>query len=85
MIVNTPVPVWSTPAGVPERLAWNGHRYRVSDKPTLLELDPSFVTHPPVGGTSIWRFQGTDERGDALVFDVRPERNQEWQLLRVYA
>lgn len=84
MLVNSPVSVWATPAGVPERVVWNGHRYRVSDEPTLLEPDLAFMTHPPLGAPRVWRFQGTDEQGDSLVFDVLPTTDVHWQLLRVY-
>jgi hypothetical protein len=83
-VIDVPVMVWTDDNGVPERLVWGTHRYRVSDTPTLLEPDVSFITHPPAL-PPMWRFQGTDEDGDVRVFDVKVDlARQQWQLLRTY-
>ncbi|MDM4761934.1 hypothetical protein QT381_02805 [Galbitalea sp. SE-J8] len=82
--IGATVTVWTAGDGTPERLVWNRRRYRVSDTPTLLELDWAAITHPP-SGPPIWRFQGTDEQGSTRVFDVRHiDATDEWWLLRAY-
>jgi hypothetical protein len=78
------VAVWTTPRGVPQRLVWNGIRYRVTDTPTRLEPDYSALTHPPPSLDG-WRFQGSDDSGTTLVFDVRLDVDSRvWRLIRVY-
>lgn len=80
------IAVW-TEDGVPVRLVrlvWRSVRYRVTDTPTPLcdELDHPFLTHPhrrQIG----WRFQGTPERGDSLMFDVLVVA-EGWRLLRAF-
>jgi hypothetical protein len=83
-LIGADVAVWTGESGCPERLVWNGRRYRVSDTPTRLEADTSFVTHlPPV--EPAWRFQGITESGECLVFDVGFDTSlQRWCLLSTY-
>ncbi|WP_218624620.1 hypothetical protein [Glaciihabitans sp. dw_435] len=88
MIVDAAVAVWTSDAGVPVRLVWNGTRYSVSDTPTRLEpeFDYAAMTHPPRVALG-WRFQATNaERHEVRVFDVRlvDARRDEWCLVRVY-
>ncbi|AQX78883.1 hypothetical protein ITJ66_02610 [Plantibacter sp. VKM Ac-2885] len=84
LITSTEIAVWTTPAGVPERLFWDGARYLVTDTPTPLEPNVSFVTHPPAA-TPAWRFQATAADGRSFVFDIRLDAARgRWQLLRAY-
>jgi hypothetical protein len=77
------VMLWLDEHDVPEEMIWKGERYRVSDRPTRLEVELPVLTHPP--GVDAWRFQATGEAGDARVFDVvRVDGRQEWRLLRIY-
>jgi hypothetical protein len=82
--IGATVVVWTRVDGTPERLVWNSRRYRVSDTPTLQELDWVAVTHPP-SMPPFWRFQGTADDGDSRVFDVRFEdATNQWRLLRAF-
>ena len=76
--------VW-TENRVPVRLAWQGQRYRVTDTPTPLRgyVTAPELTHPlePQWG---WRFQGTNDRHESFVFDVRVGAGQAWELVAVY-
>lgn len=84
-LVGADVAVWTEESGRPERLVWNGQRYRVSDTPTPLEADTGFVTHLPAVAPT-WRFQGTSETGETLVFDVGFDLSQHrWCLLSTYS
>ena len=83
-LIGADVALWTAESGQPERLVWNGLRYRVSDTPTQLEADTSFVTHlPPM--IPAWRFQGTTDMGESLIFDVGFDSSlQRWCLLNTY-
>lgn len=82
MIATTDtVTVWAT-NGIPDRLVWNGTRYRVTDHPTPLEDDFCWLTHPPIGIIG-WRFRGTSDDGQTRMFDIRQE-GANWLLARVY-
>jgi len=84
MITGAEIAVWTTAGGVPERLFWDGARYTVTDTPTPLEPDVSFITHPPAPAPA-WRFQATSADGRSFVFDVRLDAARgRWQLLRAY-
>jgi hypothetical protein len=76
--------VWTDSQGVPVCLVWQGQRYRVTDTPTPLDLDLEAVTHLtawPVG----WRFQGTNEAGLSVMFDVVSfDSALEWRVIRTY-
>ena len=67
--------------GKPARLVHGGRRYRVTDKPTRLEDEnPDLAHRLNLAG---WRFQGTDDDGRSLMFDVRIV-GDEWRLIRIY-
>ncbi len=84
MTLTDTVTVWTSSQGIPERFIWGGRRYRVSDRPTPLDLDYTGITHPPAAPVA-WRFQGTSEEGDTRIFDVLySQARQEWDLLRTY-
>jgi len=79
------VTVWTDDAGTPERIVVGGTRYRVSDTPTVFEPDYNLVAMHPADVPAAWRFQGTDERGETLLFEARPIASRaEWLLLRTY-
>lgn len=79
------VTVWTDGQGRPGRLVVGGIRYRVSDMPTVLESDYDLAATHPVDAPQAWRFQGTDEEGRTLMFEVRPLASRtEWLLLRTY-
>ena len=90
-VINETVAVWVTPEGSPVRLVWRARRFRVTDTPTPLTMTAAmpdevlvFMTHPPkpVAG---WRFQGTNDDGTSLVFDIQHDDGLgRWQLLRAY-
>jgi hypothetical protein len=82
-IVAETVTVWADSNGVPERMLWEGTCYQVTDTPTRLELDLDAVTHLAILPTG-WRFQGTNETGDCLVFDVVSVDGQSWRVLNTY-
>ena len=83
-MVAAAMTVWVSSIGIPERYVWQGIRYKVSDTPTPLEFDIYAVTHfdqIPTG----WRFQGTNEDNNSLIFDVVSfDQGQEWRVLRTY-
>jgi len=83
-VMSESVAVWFGADARPQRIVWAGTRYRVTDTPTQLDFDLSFITHPPV--LPGWRFQGTSEAGDTRVFDVQGDQSgQRWRLINVYS
>jgi hypothetical protein len=85
MIADEPVAVWWN-GGIPDRLVWQGQRWRVSDEPTPLTTSPDFLpsamTHAPER-TVGWRFQATDDAGDAVVLDIVRSEDQ-WAVVRCW-
>jgi uncharacterized protein DUF6504 len=92
--IDEAIAVWTTDEGVPTRLVWRSTRYRVSDTPTVWaevcawwrpfgEHRYTIGSLPrEIGG---WRFQGTNDDGDAHVFDVRHDAvDRSWRLVRVF-
>ena len=76
--------IWVSSLGIPERLVWRGARYKVSDTPTPLEFDVDAVTHFDLVPTG-WRFQGTNESEESLIFDVVSfDQGLEWRVIRTY-
>lgn len=61
--------IWMTD-DIPARMFFAGRRWRVSDTPTRLRQSVWAVSDVPTGGLYGWRFQATDEAGEAYVFDV---------------
>jgi hypothetical protein len=82
------VAIWFDAGDVPVRMVWAGRRYRVTDTPTRLGPEPELLispalTHPPLPLTG-WRFQGTTDDGESLIFDVkRASIHSRWELIRV--
>jgi len=78
------VSVW-TEEHRPVRLVWRGQRFTVTDTPTPLgdTFAAPGMTHPLKVQWG-WRFQGTNNRGDSFVFDVRHATDQTWELVAVY-
>lgn len=68
---------------VPTRVFFAGRRWRVSDTPT--RLSESVWSLPLEGPRSMfgWRCQGTDEHGEALVFDLYPDETG-WHVRHTY-
>ena len=83
-LVGTSITLWASERGVPERFVWEGKRFRVTDTPTPLEFEMGLLTHftvVPMG----WRMQGTDERGESLMFDIGQfTADRGWHVLRTY-
>jgi hypothetical protein len=79
-----PVAVWIA-EGLPDRLVWDGRRYRVSDTPTAIREDVmvSGMTHP-IARRIGFRMQVTGEDGQSAVVDVHEAASGEWTLVAVY-
>jgi hypothetical protein len=76
--------VWRSSAGVPERVVWEGVRYRVTDIATPLDMNIAPVTRLAFMPTG-WRFQGTSDSGESLVFDVvSVGAGQSWRVINTY-
>lgn len=69
---------------IPVRMYYAGRRWRVTDSPTRLR-DSIWAAAPRARhGLYGWRFQATDDTGDARVFDVyRAEGG--WSVEHAYA
>lgn len=82
--VEQPATVWMV-NDVPARMVFAGKRWRVTDMPTRLR---DSIWSAPAGGPRRplygWRFQGTAEDGDSLVFDVYRAQDG-WHVHRTYA
>lgn len=69
---------------VPTRMVYAGKRWRVTDTPTRLRHSswsvPLGEAHSDLYG---WRFQGTDDVGRSLVFDVYGGEDG-WHVHRAY-
>lgn len=64
-----PATIWMVD-DTPSRMVFAGHRWRVSDTPTRLREALWRTPGASRSGPSGWRFQGTNEDGRSLVFDV---------------
>lgn len=92
--IDEAVTVWTTEEGIPTRLVWRTKRFRVTDTPTVWAdvcawWRPFGDHHYGVGSLPReiggWRFQATDDRGEAHVFDVRHDNDRRtWQLVRIF-
>ena len=83
-LVAGAITVWVNPLGIQERFVWEGTRYRVTDAPTPLEFNIDAVTHIPVIPQG-WRFQGTPDDGESLIFDVAFfDDHREWRVIHTY-
>ena len=69
---------------IPSRMVYVGQRWRVSDTPTPLRHSSSTAPlselHTSLFG---WRFQGTNDDGLSLVFDVYKAEDG-WHVHRTY-
>ena len=68
---------------IPERMVYAGRRWRVTDTPTRLRHSVWNAPLEPHTGLYGWRFQGTNEDGLSLVFDVY-KGEDDWQVHRSY-
>jgi hypothetical protein len=82
VLIDHDVTLWVVD-DIPSRMFYAGRRWRVTDTPTRLQ-DPIW---PSSGQTSRglygWRFQGTDETGESLVFDLYRAENG-WHVHHAY-
>lgn len=67
--VEHPATLWFA-ADIPVRMVFNGRRWRVTDTPTRLRHSIWEASLQQHRGRCGWRFQGTDDDGISLVFDV---------------
>ena len=67
--VEHPVALWLS-NDVPVRMVYGGQRWRVTDTPTRLRHSIWSVPLETHHGLYGWRFQGTNDEGTSLVFDV---------------
>ncbi|REJ06303.1 hypothetical protein DY023_06640 [Microbacterium bovistercoris] len=82
-IIEQPVTIWMA-NDIPARMVYAGHRWRVTDTPTRLrESIWSAVTDEHHRGLYGWRFQGTNEAGESMVFDVYRGEDG-WHVHRAY-
>ena len=69
---------------IPVRMFFAGRRWRVTDTPTRLR-DSIWAAAPGERrGLYGWRFQATDDAGEAVVFDVY-KTETDWHVHRCYA
>ncbi|MGO2746211.1 hypothetical protein [Microbacterium sp.] len=68
---------------VPVRMVYAGRRWRITDTPTRFRH--SIWTAPRESSTGLygWRFQGTNEDGLSLIFDVYKAEDG-WHVHRAY-
>lgn len=82
---HVPATIWMV-NDIPARMLFAGRRWRVTDMPTLLR-DTVWTRPLEAGETSRglygWRFQGTDDDGRSLVFDVF-QGEDGWHVHRSY-
>lgn len=69
---------------IPSRMIYAGRRWRVTDMPTRLRYSSWTVPLDHANrGLYGWRFQGTDDTGRSLVFDVFKDEDG-WHVHRIY-
>ena len=68
---------------IPSRMVFAGDRWRVSDTPTRLRDSIWSTPGENHRGLHGWRFQGTNEDGYAMVFDVFRAEDS-WHVHRTY-
>jgi len=69
--------------GVPARMVYAGKRWRITDTPTRLRHSVWEAPRASSLGLYGWRFQGTDEDGLSLIFDVYKGEDG-WHVHRAY-
>ncbi|KQP67835.1 hypothetical protein ASF40_20110 [Microbacterium sp. Leaf288] len=68
---------------IPVRMFHAGRRWRVTDIPTRLRDSIWASPGEPSRGLYGWRFQATDEAGEAVVFDVY-RAETDWHVHHCY-
>ncbi len=68
---------------VPARMVYAAKRWRITDTPTRLRHSVWTAPRESSLGLYGWRFQGTDEDGLSLVFDVYKAEDG-WHVHRAY-
>lgn len=68
---------------VPARMLYAGRRWRVTDTPTRLRHPVWAAPRTSNLGLYGWRFQGTDDAGLSLIFDVYKTEDG-WHIHRTY-
>nr|WP_236571286.1 hypothetical protein [Microbacterium hydrocarbonoxydans] len=70
---------------IPSRMVFAGRRWKVTDTPTRLtdSTSSAAAAAAPGRGAYGWRFQGTDDAGRSLVFDVFTGQDG-WHVHRSY-
>jgi len=82
IIIEQPVTLWLV-NDVPSRMVHAGRRWRVTDTPTRLRHSVWSVPLEDSRGMYGWRFQGTDDTGQSLVFDIYKAEDG-WHVHRAY-
>jgi len=67
---------------IPDRMVYNGRRWRVTDTPTRLRHSIWTIIEEG-SGVYGWRFKATDPSGDSRVFDVFKSESG-WRVQHVY-
>lgn len=80
--VEHPTTLWMV-NDIPTRMVYAGRRWRVTDMPTRLRHSVWTAPLEPHAGLYGWRFQGTNEDGLSLVFDVYKGEGG-WHVHRCY-
>jgi hypothetical protein len=82
MPVEQVATIWLT-ADIPTRMFYAGHRWRVTDTPTRIRESIWSSPVEPGHGLYGWRFQATNEDGDAVMFDVY-RGAEDWHVHHTY-
>lgn len=77
-----PATIWMVD-DIPAQMAFAEHRWRVSDTPTRLRDSIWSAPQESHRGLYGWRFQGTNEHGRSMVFDVFRDEDG-WHVHRSY-
>lgn len=81
--IEHPITLWLA-NDIPARMMFAGRRWRVTDTPTRLRHSNwSVPLGEPHTGLYGWRFQGTADDGQSLVFDVFKGEDG-WHVHRTY-
>ena len=81
-VIEHPVTIWMT-NDIPSRMVYAGQRWRVTDVPTRLRGSIWEVEPGHHGSLYGWRFQGTNDAGESMVFDVFKAEDG-WHFHRAY-
>lgn len=81
-IIELPATLWMV-NDTPTRMVYAGQRWRITDTPTRIRESIWAAPLEPHAGLYGWRFQGTNDNGDSLVFDVHKAEDG-WHVHRTY-